>query len=139
MPKYCVKIENIEELDRRLADLVENEQAVLIQSNDTFSSIFPKTMDSSRVFTKKYTVFLSSGNMLSAKKEDIYLYFDYRDNYAQLNISNNAKTSLCKLLSCALNGSKRKVDDRIFIKGVPPVKIDNGWYEQAGQWHKIKP
>lgn len=81
MPIISVKIDVVEALDEKLIEMCEKETAILIQDGSVFSNIFPKAMDRSSVFRKKYGIVLKPGPLLFAKIAEMSLFFDYRGGY----------------------------------------------------------
>ena len=98
MPIITVGIKSIEELDSKLLGLCEERSAILIMDGGVFSNIFPRATDRSRVFRKKYAVALKPGPLLFAKMAEVSLFFNYRDNCAEIQLTSGAIDNLDAIL-----------------------------------------
>ena len=98
MPIITVGIKAIEELDDKLLGMCEERSAILIMDGGVFSNIFPRATDRSRVFRKKYAVALKPGPLLFAKMAEVSLFFNYRDNCAELQLTSAAIDNLGVIL-----------------------------------------
>jgi hypothetical protein len=87
MPIFSVQIVVVEELDKELMGMCKKETAILIQDGSIFSNIFPKSMDRSRVFRKKYGIALRPGSLLFTRLAEISLFFDYRYKRGEVQIN----------------------------------------------------
>jgi hypothetical protein len=98
MPIIPVQIDEAEGLDTRLIEMCNERSAILIMDGGVFSNIFPVATDRSRVFRKKYAVALKPGPLLFAKMAEVSLFFNYRDNCAEIQANNNAIYNLGEIL-----------------------------------------
>jgi hypothetical protein len=87
MPQIPVRIEEAEFLDRKLEEMCKEKSAILVVEGGTFSNIFPKATDRSRVFRRKYMIALGTGRLLFTQTAEISLFFDYRDNSAEIQVT----------------------------------------------------
>ena len=94
MPIITVGIKSIEELDGKLLAMCEERSAILIMDGGVFSNIFPRATDRSRVFRKKYAVALKPGPLLFAKMAEVSLFFNYRDECAEIQLTSAAIDNL---------------------------------------------
>ena len=90
MPQIPVRIEEAEVLDKKLQAMCEEKSAILVVEGGTFSNIFPKATDRSRVFRRKYMIALGTGRLLFTQTAEISLFFDYRDNSAEIQVTRRA-------------------------------------------------
>jgi hypothetical protein len=86
MPIIPVKIDDVEALDYKLEKMCQEESAILISDGGVFSNIFPRAMDRSRLFKKKYGVALRPGRLLFAKLAEISLFFNHRDKCGTVQV-----------------------------------------------------
>jgi len=98
MPIIPVKIEEAEELDSKIASMCKEKSAILVQDGGTFSDMFPKAMDRARVFRRKYMIALGTGFLLFTKAAEISIYFNYRDKYAEVQLTRRALEDLDEIL-----------------------------------------
>jgi hypothetical protein len=97
MPIIPVTIHDVEMFDHKLSKMCVDESAILIQNGGVFSNIFPKTLDRSRVFRKKYGVALTPGRLLFARLAEISLFFDYRDNRGEIQVNQHSLGDVIEL------------------------------------------
>lgn len=98
MPQIPVKIEEAEVLDKKISDMCIDKSALLIQSGGVFANIFPSAMDRSKVYRKKYAIALGTGRLLFTRVAEISLFFDYRDDRAEIQISEKALKNIDGIL-----------------------------------------
>lgn len=98
MPIIPVEIGAVEKLDDKLIEMCNERSAILIMDGGVFSNIFPRATDRSRVFRKKYAVALKPGPLLFAKMAEISLFFNYRDNCAEIQATSGAIDNLEPIL-----------------------------------------
>jgi hypothetical protein len=87
MPQIPVRIEEAEYLDKKLEGMCKEKSAILVSPGGTFSNIFPKATERSRVFRNKYMIALGTGRLLFTQTAEISIFFDYRDNSAEVQIT----------------------------------------------------
>ena len=90
MPQIPVRIEEAEVLDKKLQAMCEEKSAILVVEGGTFSNIFPKATDRSRVFRRKYMIALGTGRLLFTQTAEISIFFDYRDRSAEIQVTRRA-------------------------------------------------
>jgi len=90
MPQIPLKIDEAEDLDKKISAMVVEKSAILVQEGGTFSNIFPKATDRSKVFRRKYLIALGTGRLLFTKTAEVSLYFNYRDSHAEVQLTRRA-------------------------------------------------
>jgi hypothetical protein len=87
VPQIPVRIEEAEILDSKLAKMCDDKSAILVVEGGTFANIFPKATNRSKVFRRKYMIALGTGRLLFTQTAEVSLFFDYRDNSAEIQIT----------------------------------------------------
>ena len=98
MPQIPVRIEEAEFLDKKLEEMCKEKSAILVVEGGTFSNIFPKATDRSRVFRRKYMIALGTGRLLFTQTAEISLFFDYRDSSAEIQVTRRGIEDIDEIL-----------------------------------------
>jgi len=98
VPQIPVRIEEAEVLDKKLQGMCDEKSAILVVEGGTFSNIFPKATDRSRVFRRKYMIALGTGRLLFTQTAEISLFFDYRDSSAEIQVTRRGIEDIDEIL-----------------------------------------
>lgn len=127
MPQIPVRIEEAEELDKKLSNMCEEKSAILVVDGETFANIFPKTMSRSRIFRRKYMIALGNGRLLFTQTAELSLYFDYIEKSAEIQVTRRAIEDVDHILP-----EIRNYLYRLGLAIEALAKPDNGQWEQLG-------
>jgi len=127
MPQIPVRIEEAEELDKKLSNMCEQKSAILVAEGGTFSNIFPKAMNRSKIFRRKYMVALGTGRLLFTEVAEVSLYFDYQEKSAEIQITRRAIEDMDNILP-----EIRQYLYRLGLAINALSQSDNGRWEQLG-------
>lgn len=94
MPQIPVRLEEAEALDKKIEGMRATNSAILVQEGGVFVNIFPKTMDKSRVYKRTYLIALGTGRILFTKMAEVSIFFDYRSNRAEVQLTRKALENL---------------------------------------------
>lgn len=98
MPQIPVRIEEAEDLEDKLEKMCKEKSAILVSPGGTFSNIFPKAMNRSKVFRNKYLIALGTGRLLFTRTAEVSVFFDYRSTIAEIQVTRRALEDLDEIL-----------------------------------------